>query len=30
MMLIVAGIVEGVDPLAALREKIERKIKEAA
>jgi len=30
MMLIVAGIVEGVDPLAALREKIERKIREAA
>lgn len=28
MMLIVAGIVEGVDPLAALREKIERKIRE--
>ncbi|MCK5642568.1 MAG: hypothetical protein KAJ19_17300 [Gammaproteobacteria bacterium] len=28
MMLIVAGIVEGVDPLAALREKIERKIRD--
>jgi len=25
MMLIVAGLVEGVDPLAALREKVERK-----
>lgn len=28
MMLSVAGIVSGVDPLAALREKIERKINE--
>ena len=29
MMLIVAGIIEGVDPLLALRKKMERKIREA-